>query len=516
MRKRWYRLFIWFVFIFSIFLSTRLLLGKGLSRSIPIFFDGEHLERSENAHLQQELPTGKTRRTRVKLSTKILGVKLLVRWVRPTRTPCSTRVTVLAESAAYIAAGWAERTRVSFGDAARAAKSGAPLYAAGSYMAGKQMKNLSFCNWHYSLPHEFFYSSSEIIFSPEAGDKGPYRILPLIIAYKSKIIEQLPQITLCTHSTADQVYSIVELARRWEGPLSFSIFAPGLDAGLAVALLDRACHCEPTMFKVSVHLIFPTGRPPALGDFSQYNKDDCAASDLQWREADTERKQRKMTYPINVARNIARLKSKTERVLVSDIELLPSLNLASGFEEMLKERITKINVVFVLPVFEIEANQMPPVNKNQLLDAIKDGSAVYFHRYVCPHCQRFPGLTRKWLLRPNSGKVKPLIVTREFPNHRWEPVFIGTKNDPLYTEDMTWEGRQDKMAQIFEMCLMNYRLIILDGAFLVHTPGIKRKIISNNNKTPLIRAQERRNGRIYQNVIKRLLKQFHSNRKCKQ
>ena len=60
--------------------------------------------------------------------------------------------------------------------------------------------------------------------------------------------------TLCTHATADQVYAIVELARRWEGSLSFSVFAPGLDAGLAVALLDRACRCEPAMEKVPTYI----------------------------------------------------------------------------------------------------------------------------------------------------------------------------------------------------------------------------------------------------------------------
>lgn len=116
-------------------------------------------------------------------------------------------------------------------------------------MAGTQPKNSSFCNWNYNLPQEFSYSPSKIIWSPEAGEKGPYRILPSIL-HESTMTEKLPQITLCTHATADQVYAIVELTRRWEGPLSLSIFAPGLDAGLAVALLDRACRCEPTMQKV--------------------------------------------------------------------------------------------------------------------------------------------------------------------------------------------------------------------------------------------------------------------------
>lgn len=84
-----------------------------------------------------------------------------------------------------------------------------------------------------------------------------------------------------------------------------------------------------------------------------------------------------------------------------------------------------------------------------------------------------------------------LVVKREFPHHRWEPVYIGTQREPLYSELLTWEGQQDKMAQVFdflysstinkkkmqmyEMCLLDYRFIILDGAFLVHSPGVKHR-----------------------------------------
>lgn len=263
-------------------------------------------------------------------------------------------------------------------------------------------------------------------------------------------------------------------------------------------------------------MVFPAGHPPALRQISRA-RGDCAASDLQRGVAETERKQMSMIYPINVVRNVARMQANTTRVLVTDIELLPSEKLASGFIDMVRERPPKTGIVFVVPVFEIEANKQPPTTKKQLLLAVKAGIAVYFHRYLCSHCQRFPGLTR-WMIRPDPGKVRPFIFTkREYPHHRWEPIFIGTRDDPLYTEDMSWEGRQDKMCQMFEMCLLNYRLVILDGAFLVHTPGIKRKRIKVDvAKQELLKPHEKRNARIYQRVIKRLLKQYPANRKCAQ
>jgi hypothetical protein len=44
-----------------------------------------------------------------------------------------------------------------------------------------------------------------------------------------------------------------------------------------------------------------------------------------------------------------------------------------------------------------------------------------------------------------------LVVRREFPYHRWEPIYIGTNEEPLYSEELTWEGQQDKMTQVIEL-----------------------------------------------------------------
>ncbi|XP_034947951.1 beta-1,4-glucuronyltransferase 1-like [Chelonus insularis] len=390
-------------------------------------------------------------------------------------------------------------------------------YAPGTYMIGHQPKNTAACIWDYGLPSLFSYSVNNIIWSPQQGRKGPYRILPFIIRGVDQSFDKklLPQLTLCTHATADLVYNIVEIIRRWEGPVSLAIFVPGYDAGLAVNLLDRACRCEPEMNKLSVHLIFPANHPPALkNNCPTYG--DCTALDLQINRSDTERFRLGMTYPINVARNVAKVLANTSRVLVSDIELLPSEKLASGFSEMIDGQPPQYGLVFVVPVFEIEENERPPKNKKELMIAMKNGVAVYFHRYVCIHCQKFPGITR-WMLRPDPGRVKPLIVTRrEYPHHRWEPLYIGTQEDPLYNEDMSWEGRQEKMAQMLEMCLLNYHLIILDGAFLVHSPGIKRKLKKINASNIYEHSQEKKNAQIYLSITQNLLKKYPTNKKCRQ
>lgn len=61
----------------------------------------------------------------------------------------------------------------------------------------------------------------------------------------------------------------------------------------------------------------------------------------------------------------------------------------------------------------------------------------------------------------------------------WEPLYIGTNDEPLYDERLSWDGKRDKMSQMYEMCLLNYDLLILDNAFLVHAPGIKVSTCTN-------------------------------------
>lgn len=81
-----------------------------------------------------------------------------------------------------------------------------------------------------------------------------------------------------------------------------------------------------------------------------------------------------LRYPINVLRNVARSNAETYFVLASDIELYPSANLAHLFLDMLQNMRILHNannnkrMVFVLPVFEVLANETVPTTKPQLVN----------------------------------------------------------------------------------------------------------------------------------------------------
>lgn len=121
--------------------------------------------------------------------------------------------------------------------------------------------------------------------------------------------------------------------------------------------------------------------------------------------------------------------------------------------------------IYVVPVFEVDSLEDIPANKSQLVHLMNENKAVYFHQLTCVHCQKFPGLdewketdpgniikvkiTSIMMLSFHLSILQPLLETkREQPYHRWEPIYIGTKNEPIYFEKLSWEGFQDKMLQV--------------------------------------------------------------------
>jgi hypothetical protein len=64
---------------------------------------------------------------------------------------------------------------------------------------------------------------------------------------------------------------------------------------------------------------------------------------------------------------------------------------------------------------------------------------------------------------------------------------------------------------MLEMCLMDYELLILDNAFLVHAPGIKRIDPKDERKRlPFMK----KNGVVYESVVKKLLNKYTNNKNC--
>lgn len=337
-------------------------------------------------------------------------------------------------------------------------------------------------------------------------------------------------VTLTTQGSFEFLPHAVELCRRWEGPISLAVYAPGDDLKISLEVIYylRRCRDGCVRSRISWHLIYDAMFGPALNNISfpdslvsQYRLIKCDLSDEEVLKefASSFRENHKLPYPINVARNVARLQSKTKYLLASDIELYPSLNIVSMFKLLIQKEEAdqvplinrKVPHVYHLPIFEVEAGLEPPQTKSELMDMFRTGDAIFFHKWVCDICQNYPDRDQ-WLQIPGNGTLNVFRVTKRTRNRSsWEPLYIGTNAEPLYDERLTWEGKRDKMSQMYEMCLMDYDILVLDNAFLVHAPGIKH--IDEQDMSRRLNFIKR-NNQVYNTILAKLRKKYGSPKGC--
>lgn len=139
----------------------------------------------------------------------------------------------------------------------------------------------------------------------------------------------------------------------------------------------------------------------------------------------------------------------------------------------LNNDLTLVFSVFVIPVFEVDDDQQIPSTKAELSRMMDSHVAQWFHLNFCKHCHQIPH-NDKWFLDDKDDEMRIFTsVKRRGEQSFWEPFYIGTNSEPIWDERLDWEGKANKMAQAYVMCLIDYNYNVLTNAFLVHKPGIK-------------------------------------------
>lgn len=165
--------------------------------------------------------------------------------------------------------------------------------------------------------------------------------------------------------------------------------------------------------------------------------------------------------------------------------------------------------MFVFPIFEVAGDEKPPETKKELLTLYDAKKAFWFHYKICPTCHEIP-YSKQWL-KDNEKYMK--IASRNKRtgafNH-WEPLYVGSKNDPSYDERLNWEGKSDKMTQAYIMCLLDYSFNVLSNAFLVHRPGIKTL---GEAKRPIFEDKNREI--ISHEILPQIKRKYGTRRGCK-
>lgn len=215
---------------------------------------------------------------------------------------------------------------------------------------------------------------------PHTERRGDYWVLYNYLA-ATRIFHCWQSITYTSHADFTFLDNLETLLERWQGPISLALHAPGSDLEPTLDTIRYLHHCSssPISEFVTFHIYFPRGHlpkriPPADKVLNErYN---CSLSP-PWETilANTIYKaQRKLLYPVNVGRNIARESAVTHYILPSDIELYPSPGVIPDFLEMIKRQdpplLHKQPKVFPLSIFELESDMNLPDNKSDLVSCI--------------------------------------------------------------------------------------------------------------------------------------------------
>jgi N-acetyllactosaminide beta-1,3-N-acetylglucosaminyltransferase len=252
--------------------------------------------------------------------------------------------------------------------------------------------------------------------------------------------------------------------------MSVAVFAPDRSGLLqrSIGIIKWLVECsdgrDEIRANVTFHLITDV-HPRVLVDALQFLRSKAADETCnKLRGLDDDDKLRNTSksfdfYPVNLARNVAREAATTHFVVVADIELFPSANFIPMFLEMIRDdrsaTASPNPYVFVFPIFEV-ANSPEvdfPETKDDLRALYKKGLAVTFHQFVCRLCHEIPEKDA-WLFVDTRApwedeeKMKVFSVTKRVGDRSWEPIFVGTKDDPVYDERLSWSGGSDKMFQV--------------------------------------------------------------------
>lgn len=157
---------------------------------------------------------------------------------------------------------------------------------------------------------------------------------------KSSYFKCDESITYTTHSDFTFLDNVVPLLERWQAPLSVALWAPGdfLDQTINAIVTLRNCQEKSELVRqyATFHIFFesrfmPTNFPRDFDEFERNFDCQVVKQASNFSVESSVKTKNKLTYPINVGRNLARESALTHFVLASDIELYPNPGLVEDF-----------------------------------------------------------------------------------------------------------------------------------------------------------------------------------------
>uniref|UniRef100_A0A1A9W115 Beta-1,4-glucuronyltransferase 1 n=1 Tax=Glossina brevipalpis TaxID=37001 RepID=A0A1A9W115_9MUSC len=218
-------------------------------------------------------------------------------------------------------------------------------------------------------------------------------------------------VCLATQSSVERVYSLAEATKQWRGPVSVAVFVAGSDEFSILQYYVtylRLCF-DFIRSNVTFHLAFPYERQPERESQETYKllqMFDCQYPEktlrslLTLRSTETKRWRLRNVYPQNHMRNLARKGCQTKYVFLTDVDIIPSANIAPVLNEFLATaRCSSSLCAYVIPTFEIDERVRFPSSKTELIRLTRKGLARPFHEKVFIYNQYATNFSREILAR---------------------------------------------------------------------------------------------------------------------
>uniref|UniRef100_A0A0K0DWK3 N-acetyllactosaminide beta-1,3-N-acetylglucosaminyltransferase n=1 Tax=Strongyloides stercoralis TaxID=6248 RepID=A0A0K0DWK3_STRER len=332
-----------------------------------------------------------------------------------------------------------------------------------------------------------------------------------------------PRITLVLHATIRYINYLADQINMWEGPISVALYFPTPEKVECIFHKHRYCavynssdilyfqalthfkHIYDTK-KVSLHFFFKKNdfeqcphiilkgiKVPNGNILKKYNKILSKINNL-YKFFDI--------YPINAARNMARLGKRTTLFLSGDIENYPSLHYESKVAKLAKDLLLNNNrkLVLVHRRFEVNDSSTIPRTKTELKKLYENKEAFVFHYHFSSGAHKIPKLKIWFNNTENMHETKIAFINEKIPVH-WEPQFVGNDEVPFHDEKFSYRKRSNTQLT-HVMCYQGFDFAIMDDVFTVHQ-GIKRRLTTEEREARNLNYKE----------FKKMLKKFNSNLK---
>lgn len=234
-------------------------------------------------------------------------------------------------------------------------------------------------------------------------------------------------VCLATQSSLDRLHWIAQVADHWRGAISVAVYLDDEEVHIFRRIIRhlRQCHSD-LLANLAFHIVSSDIQSLMTAAFSSSldltnpfwtgdDRDDAAehssrplagnctgpSEALTWllkeRPSLSAKWESGRIYPQNLMRNVARKGCPSHYVLLLDVDVIPSFNMAESLAEFLDRPSIAAHCpkcAFVVPTYELDYAADFPQNKSQLLTLENEGRAQPFHQKAFRYNQYASNLTR--------------------------------------------------------------------------------------------------------------------------